>query len=225
MEDDQTGGESSHSVSPWSPRGELLSDSEKSDVLADNMETPFLSVTVPLVPAVIEMVDVALESYPAIEPKLTNPDKVQESIRDLTFGKAPGPNGIPNKTLKHVPIRAVSLVHIFSAVLRTHYFPPVWEHAQVISILKLGKDPAQPTSYQPISLLDTNGTLFEKILLTRILLKIGECVLLREEQFGFRPRHSTSLKSACLVEITRNFGKKRLTGMVFLYEAKAINAI
>jgi len=39
---------------------------------------------------------------------------------------------------------------------------------------------------------------------------------MRDEHFGFRPRHSTSLQLACLVErITRNFGEKRLTGAVF----------
>jgi len=36
---------------------------------------------------------------------------------------------------------------------------------------------------------------------------------MRDEHFGFRPRHSTSLQLARLVErITRNFGEKRLTG-------------
>ena len=53
-----------------------------------------------------------------------------------------GPNGIPNRALKHLPQRAVSLlVQIFNAVLLTH-FPSVWKHARVISTLKLGKDPA-----------------------------------------------------------------------------------
>jgi hypothetical protein len=53
-------------------------------------------------------------------------------------------------------------------VLLTHHFPPVWKHASVISILKPGKDPALPSFYRPISLLDTIGKMFEKILLTRI---------------------------------------------------------
>jgi hypothetical protein len=56
---------------------------------------------------------------------------------------------------------AVSLlVQIFSAFLRTHHFPPVWKHAWVISILKSAKDPAQSSSYWPISLLETIGKLF-----------------------------------------------------------------
>jgi hypothetical protein len=98
----------------------------------------------------------------ASEPNLTKPDEVQEAIRCLKVGKAPGPNGIPYRALNHLPRRAVLLlVQILNAVLLTHHFPPVWKHARVISILKPGKDPAQPTSYRPISLLDTIGKLFE----------------------------------------------------------------
>jgi hypothetical protein len=49
---------------------------------------------------------------------------------------------------------------------------------------------------------------------------------MRNEQFGFRPKHSTSLQLARLVErITRNFGEKRLTGAIFLDVAKAFNAV
>ena len=50
--------------------------------------------------------------------------------------------------------------------------------------------------------------------------------MLRDEQFGFRPRHSTSLQLARLVEkITRNFGERRLTGAVFLEVAKAFDTV
>ena len=123
-------------------------------------------MTDPSVPAIIEMVVVGLRSYfltPASEPKLTNPEEVQEAIRGFTFSKSPGANNIPNRPLKHLPQRAVSLlVHIFNAVLLTHHFPTAWKYARVISILKLGKDPALPSSYWPISLLDMIGNLFER---------------------------------------------------------------
>ena len=179
MEDDQKGDESSYSISPpGHPGGIALSDFEKAEALADSLETQFQPVSDPSDPTVIEMVDVALRSYfltPASEPELTNPDEVQEAIRSLKVNKAPGPNGIPNRALKHLPQRAVSLlVRIFNAVLLTHHFPPMWKHARVISILKPGKDPILPSSYRPISLLDTIGKLFEKILLTRILHVVSE---------------------------------------------------
>ena len=70
------------------------------------MEAQFQPLTVPSVPTVIETVDVALESYlqtPASKPNLSNPDEVREAIRGLKLGKAPGPNGIPNKALQNFP--------------------------------------------------------------------------------------------------------------------------
>ena len=144
------------------------------------------------VPAVIEMVDVKLGSTfmaPVSESKLPNAAEVQEAIRSLKVSKAPGPNGIPNRALKHLPQRAVSLlVMIFNAILLTHHFPTVWKHARVISIRKPGKDPALPSSYRPISLMDTIGKIFEKILLARILHEVSVRGLMRDEQFGFRPR-------------------------------------
>ena len=50
--------------------------------------------------------------------------------------------------------------------------------------------------------------------------------LLRDEQFGFRPGHSTSLQLARLFErIERYFGGKRLNGAVFLDVAKAFDTV
>ena len=99
--------------------GITLSDSEK--------ETQFQPVTEPSALAVIEMVDAALRSYfmiPVSEPKLTNPEEVQEAIRGLKVSKAPGPNGIPNKALKHLPQRTVYLLVLnVNAILLTHHSP------------------------------------------------------------------------------------------------------
>jgi len=97
-------------------------------------------VTVPSVPAVFEMVGVALMSYfltPSSEPKLT--DEVQEAISVVDVGQIPDLIGIRNRALKHVPQRAIYLLaQIFNAILRTHQFPTVLKHAGVISILKPG---------------------------------------------------------------------------------------
>jgi hypothetical protein len=97
-------------------------------------------VTDPSIPEFIENVNVGLRSYfmvPAGEPKLINTEEVKEAIRGLKVGKAPGPNGILNRAMKHLPRRAVSFqVLIFNAILRTHHFPTSWEYARLISILK-----------------------------------------------------------------------------------------
>ena len=185
VEDDKAGDKISYSVSPWSHRGIALTDSEKTEALSDDLETQFQPVTVPSVQKVFEAVDVALRSYfmtPASESKISNPEEVQDAIRGLKVSKAPGPNGIPNKAWKHLPQRSVFLlVLIFNAILFTHHYPTAWKHGRVISILKPGKDPALPASYRPLSLLDTIGKLFQKILLTWILHEVSVLCLMRDE--------------------------------------------
>ena len=85
----------------------------------------------------------------------------------------------------------------------------------MFSILKPGKDPALLSSYRSITLLDTIGKLFEKVILTRILCEVSGRGLLRNEQFGFGPKCSTALQLTHVVErVSRNFSKKRLTGTV-----------
>ena len=83
---------------PWSPRGESLSQTLRKPKPLPTVWRLFQPVTDPSVPAVIEIVDMELGSYfmaPVSEPKLTNPEVVQETIRGLKVSKAPGPNCIP----------------------------------------------------------------------------------------------------------------------------------
>ena len=49
---------------------------------------------------------------------------------------------------------------------------------------------------------------------------------MRDEQVGFRPRHSASLQLARLVERTnKNLGEKRLTGAVILDVDKVFDTV
>jgi hypothetical protein len=181
-------------------------------------------------PAFTEMVDVEMRAYEyasASEPTLTTPSEVIKAIKGLKVGRAPAPIGVPNRVLRHLQKRAITFhTKVFNAVLRRHYFPPVRKYAHVLPILKPGKDPTQPSSYRPISLLHTVGKLFEKILLTSVLRDVNEPGLLHEEQFGFRPKHSMTLQLARHVErVNRNFDAWRLTGAVFLDVAKAFDIV
>jgi hypothetical protein len=110
------------------PGGTALCDPEKAEALADSLESQFQPVRDPSEPAVIEKVTEALQAYsyaPASEPKLTNPMEVEDAIGGLKVGKAPGPNGLQNRTLKHFPQRDISLLvafiqrSAFSAILPT----------------------------------------------------------------------------------------------------------
>jgi len=141
-----------HTASPplVTQGGLALSDSQKAEALVGSLEAQFQPVNDPSVPAVIEVVNKEMRAYsfaPASEPKLTNSTEVQDAIRGLKVGKTPGPDGVPNRSLKHLTLSIVSLlIVLFNAILRTQYFPVAWKHARAFSILKRGKDPALPSS-------------------------------------------------------------------------------
>jgi hypothetical protein len=68
--------------------------------------------------------------------------------------------------LKELPIIGIKyLTQLFNAVLLKGYFLAQWIVTPIILILKSGKPPNGLTSYQPISLLPTVSTVFEKLLL------------------------------------------------------------
>jgi len=214
----------------FTPGGLTLSDSEKAEALADSLEAQFQPVNSLSEGAVIEVVNEAMQAYsfaPTSEPKLSNPMEVQDAIQGLKVSRAPGPNSVLNRALKPHPLSVVSLlVVLFNMISRTHYFAAAWKLTWMFSVLKKGKDLVLPSSYQPISLLDVIGKLFKRILLTRNLFEIGRCALLCNEEFGFIPKHSTTLQLTLFVErMSRNYGEKRLTGAVFLDVAKAFHTV
>ena len=139
------------------PGGIALSDSEKAEAFADNLETQFQSVTDILVPEFIEMVDEALRSYfmtSVSELNITKPKEIQKAIRGVRDGNAPGPNGFPKRELKHLPRRAAfHLVLIVKAFPLTHQFPTARKLYRMISIPETGKDQALSSFHRPIRLL------------------------------------------------------------------------
>jgi hypothetical protein len=135
-------------------------------VASNQGPTLFQPVTDPSVPAITKTVGVTLRSYfltTVRETKLNNTNEIHEAVRGLKVSKVPGANGIPNRALKHLPQRALSLQsRIFNAVPRSHHSSEMCKHTRVISILKPGYDPTLHSSDRPISLFKTPGEVYEK---------------------------------------------------------------
>jgi hypothetical protein len=92
------------------PGGLALSDSERTEALADSLEAKFQAVNDLSSLAVIEAVDEAKRAYehaPASEPKLTIPCEVQDAIKGFKADNAPCPKGVQNRPLKRLPKRAI----------------------------------------------------------------------------------------------------------------------
>jgi len=136
------------------------------------LESLFQLINDPSVSAPIEVVN-EIRTYslaPASESKLTNPTEVQHNIWGFKVGKTPGPNGVPNRALKRLPLSTISILLIlFNVIFRIQHFPSALKQARIMFILKPGQDLALPSSNVPQSLLDMTGKLLEKILLTSIL--------------------------------------------------------
>uniref|UniRef100_A0A6M2DME9 Putative rna-directed dna polymerase from mobile element jockey n=1 Tax=Xenopsylla cheopis TaxID=163159 RepID=A0A6M2DME9_XENCH len=118
--------------------------------------------------------------------------KIYESIRSSKAGKTPGPDRISNYILKMLPPKALRYITIlFNSIIRIKYYPTQWKTARIILIPKPGKDPTQPSSYRPISLLPSISKIFEKIILEKITSASKIQSLIPKQQFGFRHKHAT----------------------------------
>jgi hypothetical protein len=96
----------------------------------------------------------------------------------------------------------------------------------MILIPKPGKPPHQLSSYRPISFLPIASTVFEKLLLKRLLLLVELANLIPNHQFGFRPRHSTIEQTHCLIRILNDaLDKSQYCSAAFLDISQAFNKV
>ena len=142
--------------------------------------------------------------YPIPPPQLRklalSPRDIKNIINKLPNNKAPGKDGLPNILIKNIPKKClVQITHITNAIILLQHFPTQWKNAIVVPILKPSKDPLNPNSYRPISLLNSLSKVVERALLRR-LNTLGLQDKIPAEQFGFRPGHSTTLLAAKIVQ-------------------------
>ena len=118
-------------------------------------------------------------------------DEVKLDVKDVKK-RAPGLTGMTRDVVRKLPnsvLRAVTA--LFNASLALGYFPQALKSAVIIFILKPGKDPTDPASYRPISLLEILAKIFEGILNARLMNHLEDNDLLPTMQFGFRRNRST----------------------------------
>ena len=77
-------------------------------------------------------------------------------------------------------------------MLQNRIFPGKWKTAKILMIERTGReaDP-DPTNYRPISLLNTESKILEKLLIKRIIHHFNRTETLNENQFGFTPPKNT----------------------------------
>ncbi|KAL4085161.1 hypothetical protein QTP88_027453 [Uroleucon formosanum] len=160
-------------------------------------------------------------------PKHFTPNEIKYTISKLKNGKAPGHDLITNNILKkHTNKAILNITHIFNAMLRLSYFPPLWKISTIILVHKPGKPKNTTSSYRPISLLPSLGKLFEKLLLKR-LQNISEInKIIPNSQYGFRAHHSSIHPLHRLTDaISSSLELKKYCSGVFLDVAQAFDKL
>ena len=98
-------------------------------------------------------------------------EEVEQVIESLKQKKAPGLSGITNEIAKLI-FKAIpkKITSMYNKCLKTGSFPANWKIAKVIPITKPGKEGGgDPSMYRPISLLNTEGKILEKLFIQRIM--------------------------------------------------------
>lgn len=205
-------------------------DKEKAQTFAHHLESVFQpfpsSYTEQEENEILSFLDIPFQMDLPISNFTTNEIKTI-IYKDLSNKKAPGFDLITGRILKELPKKGMRLIALlYNAVLRLGYFPDQWKIAQIILILKPGKDPVEPKSYRPISLLPVLSKVFEKLLLKRLQPVLTSKQLIPEHQFGFRQQHSTIEQIHRIVtKISEDFEKKRYCSAAFLDISQAFDKV
>lgn len=205
------------------------SDEDKAKLFAEHLSgvfTPNLdmgsSKTKEIIDGLSEAYELENEDF-----KEVTQSEVKSIIRKLDINKAPGYDLITAKIMKELPDIGVKfLTQVYNAILRCKFVPAQWKVAEIILILKPGKEPDKVASYRPISLLPIASKVLEILILKRLTPEIVKSKLIPEHQFGFREAHGTIEQVHRLVNnINHAFEHKKYCSAAFLDISQAFDRV
>ncbi|KAK2724008.1 hypothetical protein QYM36_002373 [Artemia franciscana] len=135
---------------------------------------------------------------------------IQRAVSELKSG-ATGNDRVHNNMLKALPIETMQIIlELFNKSLNEGVVPQIWKHAIIHPILKPGKDPKDPASYRPISLLSCLAKLLERAIKAKTIKALKGNIQI--EQCGFYEGRSTTDTLIRLEHhVKKGFLKKRHT--------------
>ncbi len=93
------------------------------------------------------------------------------------------------------------LTNIFNACISAGLFPTAFKKNTIKFIPKEGKSPKDPIHYRPISLLETPGNLYEKLIQNRLINScLTEDKTIKNRQHGFRAKRGITTATAVTYE-------------------------
>ena len=151
---------------------------------------------------------------------------VAKLVKDIDVNKGSGIEYIPSFILKDVfEIITPQLTYLFNQSITLGIFPDSWAIATVTPIPKTGNKHIA-NNWRPISIIPLIGKLMEKLCNSLLLTHLETYDILCDEQYGFRPKRSTSIAIFnFLTNIINEINNRKIVGTIYLDFSKAFDSI
>jgi hypothetical protein len=158
--------------------------------------------------------------------KPTDGTEIKNIVRELFSNKSPGHDDLSPKVVKAIIEHICApLCHIFNISFTTGCFPDTLKLAKVIPIYK-SEDKKSVANYRPISILPVFSKILEKLMHIRLSEFLDKNLLLDDNQFGFRSKHSTYMALLKLIDkVSAEMDGNYYSMGIFLDLSKAFDTI
>lgn len=156
----------------------------------------------------------------------TDKCEITQIILQLKEKSSTGLDGIPMSVIKFATdFISAPLSNLINYSITNGKFPDLLKQAKVIPIFKVG-DSQQVTNYRPISILNSFSKIFEKIMASRLTKFLNNQDFFYQNQFGFRPNHSTATALITFTDfITKSIDNNETPISIFIDLSKAFDTL
>ena len=157
---------------------------------------------------------------------LVTEQDVSYIIHNLKTKKSYGHHYLSNILLKKAQATLVKpLTFLINQTLTTGIFPRELKIFRVKPLFKKG-DPMLFSNYRPISLLSSISKIYEYVIFHQLLNYMDTNILFYNDQYGFRPRHSTELAAVSFVtDLIKDLDNYKIPTTVLIDLSKAFDTL